>query len=176
MSPRPAWLAVATLVVVEAYLTHRYLAFGAQFHLLLHGYVGAAVGLAAWAVAHRRGAAAGAAPWLAAGAGHLASAAPDVLFLAADLPHQTWMDVFVAHISIHFVPAPLWWSFGMLAIGVLAAAAATLGRRLVAVTAAAGVVLAGAMGLALADALPRTLQQVRAHPQIAWCPLEIADG
>jgi hypothetical protein len=33
---------------------------------------------------------------------------PDILWSAELLPHQAWMDIFVLHISSHFIPGRNW--------------------------------------------------------------------
>jgi hypothetical protein len=130
VTARRATAAIAVLVVViEGYFLVRYLAFGALFHLYVHGLLGvglALAGHAAWRA--RRPGGAGAPELLGVAlAGHIASAVPDVLFLTAEIPHAAWMDVFVAHISIHFVPAPLALTFAVLAAGVAAQVARVAG-------------------------------------------------
>jgi hypothetical protein len=36
--------------------------------------------------------------------GHVIAMFPDILWSAELLPHQAWMDIFVLHISSHFIP------------------------------------------------------------------------
>jgi hypothetical protein len=172
---------LALVVVVEGYLLYRYAAFGALFHLFVHGYVGMGLGLAAhagWRVLGARGPRPAGEVVGAAVAGHLAAAVPDVLFLAADLPHARWMDVFVAHISVHFVPAPLALALAVLALGVGAQVLATTrgrAREVLALSIAPVAVLA--VGLALRSPIPSTLEDLRADPRIALtCDLDLAAG
>jgi hypothetical protein len=95
-------------------------------------------------------------------------AAPDVLFLALDTPHAGWMDVFGAHISLHFVPAPVAWAYAAFAVAVVAASLGALGRRRPAAGLAVAVVVLLVAGLAVRQPLPRTLDDVRGDPEIAW--------
>lgn len=48
--------------------------------------------------------------WLLAG--HLVAMGPDLAFLAG-VAHQRWMDVFLGHISSHFVPGRNWTWYGV---------------------------------------------------------------
>jgi hypothetical protein len=77
--------------------------------LIWNGFLGAGLGVATLTlvagVGRRRPAAE--AVWAAGLVGHPVSAFPDVLFMLGGVLHAPWMDVFVAHIGIHFVPAPL---------------------------------------------------------------------
>lgn len=155
------------LLVLELYLAVRYRAFGAAYHHLLHGWLGAAAGLVAWTAAAARGRRPAVPVWAAAVAGHLVSALPDVLFLAADEPHRPWMDVFVGHITAHLVPGRLWWALGVFTVAVLAAAATVAGARRSALAGAVAVVVAAGLGFATAEPLPRTLQDLRARPELA---------
>jgi hypothetical protein len=164
-------VAVTALVMAaaEAYLALRYAALGALFHYWLHGLTGAAAGLALVPAErllrptrHRH-----LTVLAAAATGRLFFALPDVLFLAADLPHATWMDVFGGHIAVHFVPAPLAVAFAVFALGVVAAALAVSDRaRDGAAVATLAVVVLGA-AFALRAPLPRTLDEVREHPGVA---------
>lgn len=165
-------LAVAVLTAaVEAYLVARYAEFGALFHYWLHGLYGVAAGLVVTAVVaalrRRRQRAGGAALIAAALLGHLFFAAPDIVFLALDTPHAGWMDVFGAHITVHFVPLPVLSAFVAFALAVCAGAAAALRRRAAALATAGGVAVLFAVGLLLARPLPATLEDVRDHPGIA---------
>lgn len=40
--------------------------------------------------------------------GHVIAMFPDILWSAELLPHQAWMDIFVLHISSHFIPGRNW--------------------------------------------------------------------
>jgi hypothetical protein len=180
VTARRATAAIAVLVVViEGYFLVRYLAFGALFHLYVHGLLGvglALAGHAAWRA--RRPGGAGAPELLGVAlAGHIASAVPDVLFLTAEIPHAAWMDVFVAHISIHFVPAPLALTFAVLAAGVAAQVARVAGAARVLALSALLAVALPAGGLAARSPLPSSIEDLRADPRIALtCALPDALG
>jgi hypothetical protein len=164
-------VAAAVAVVGEVYLALRYAEFGALFHYWLHGLWGMAAGLAVvvlWRTARSPRSPAGAQLVAAAAVGRLLFAVPDVLFLALDTPHAGWMDVFGAHISLHFVPAPIAWAYATFAVAVVAASLGALGRRRLAAGLAVAVGVMLTAGLAVRDPLPRTLDDVRADPRIAW--------
>ncbi len=158
----------------EWYFAVRYAAFGALFHYWLHGLLGVAAGLIA--VVAVRTARPGRPHHVdvvsAALLGRLFFAAPDVIFLALDTPHAGWMDVFGAHISVHFVPAPVPFAYAVFVLAVVAAAAVTAGLRRAGAVLAAVAVALFVGGLAVRAPLPRTLDEVREAPGIAWvCPL-----
>jgi hypothetical protein len=164
-------ITAAVALAGEVYFALRYAEFGALFHYWLHGLWGMAAGLAVavlWRAARSPRTGPGAQLVAAAAAGRLLFAVPDVLFLALDTPHAGWMDVFGAHISLHFVPAPVAWAYAAFAIAVVAASLGALGRRLPAAGLAVGVAIALAAGLVVRQPLPRTLDEVRSDPQIAW--------
>lgn len=166
MTPVAARRAVAVVLVLaaETYAYQRYAAYGAQFHFWLHGLVGGYLGMAVlvtWRLlrphARRR---ATAAP--SGFAGHLLSAVPDVLFVALGLLHATWMDVFVVHISLHFVPAPLLVVLGLWGLALLAHVALSFGApRLAGLALVVSVAVLGT-ALALRDPIPADLQDLLA--------------
>lgn len=156
----------AGLVILEGYVFVRYREFGAEFHYLLHGFTGAAVGLVLLVGARLTGHGQGVAPWVAVAIGRLVAALPDILYLTVEVPHQRWMDLFVAHIAVHLVPSAVAWSLALFVLGVVAMTAVLLGRRRVA---AAGVVLTAVLavgGLAVREPIPRTLEELRSRPQL----------
>ncbi len=155
--------ALVVLVGGEAYFYLRYVQLGAQFHFWLHALLGGALGLGLLVLARlvRPGLAR---PWRAGEAGlvgHLWSAVPDVLFLAAGVLHVAWMDVFSLHITAHFLwPGPLLAALVLWGSTVLAWTAERLGeRRLAAGALLLGVAFLG-VAVALRAPLPTTLQQV----------------
>lgn len=96
-------LGVALAVGVEEYLYLSYRSLDARFHWFTHVFVGSAIALlimAAVAARTRRPVPMPLA-WLILG--HLVAMLPDFLF-AAGIAHQRWMDVFLGHLSTHFVP------------------------------------------------------------------------
>jgi len=164
-------IAAALALAGEVYLALRYAEFGALFHYWLHGLWGMAAGLAVavlWRSARSPQTGPGAQLVVAAAVGRLLFAVPDVLFLALDTPHAGWMDVFGAHISLHFVPAPVAWAYAAFAVAVVAAAMGALRRRRPAAGVAVGVVIMLVTGLAVRQPMPRTLDDVRGDSEIAW--------
>jgi hypothetical protein len=169
---------VAALAALEAWLLVRYREFGAQFHYFLHGFAGVAVGLALLTLVRaRQQPGTGAwrvSPWLVAALGHVFSAFPDVLFLTVEALHVGWMDVFLAHISIHFIPAPFALPYALFALAVVSWLAQRLGR--VRLGALVGVLVLATLAVALAvrDPLPRSLEEIRDEPAIALrCQLPV---
>jgi len=83
-----------------------FLSYGANdagFHYLAHFFGGASLSLLVMAlVAARRGRSARL-PLLWIVLGHLFAMAPDFAFLDG-APHDRWMDIFVGHLTIHFIP------------------------------------------------------------------------
>ncbi|MDP8978118.1 MAG: hypothetical protein M3N17_06010 [Actinomycetota bacterium] len=174
-------LVPALVLAAEGYLFVEYTRFGALIHFWVHGLLGAALGFGVLTVWYLRAGAAGpgggtpAAVWVAGLAGHLYAAAPDVLFVAADLVHQWWMDVFALHVSIHFIPAPPAVLLAVFSLALAGWAAAVLGRRRTAATTLAATLVLVVAALALRDAPPTTLRELRQTPQLALrCSLESA--
>ncbi|MGH8909758.1 MAG: hypothetical protein ACRD0K_25515 [Egibacteraceae bacterium] len=172
MQRPPAWLVV---LAVQAYLFSRYLRLGAEFHYWLHGLAGAALGLMALTAAALARSRRPDRVWALALTGALYSAAPDILFIAADLVHERWMDAFAFHIAVHFVPVPLAAAFTVFAVALGAWAATALGRR--ALAAALLVIALAASGAALLarSPVPTTLAEIRDQTQTGGvallCPL-----
>ncbi len=104
-TPRPAPLrtaGVALLVAgVETWLGYEYHVRGTDWHFVLHTLLGCGAGFAVAALLGSRRVVG----WVLLG--QALSVLPDVLFITAGIPHQRWMDVFVAHITIHVVAQPL---------------------------------------------------------------------
>lgn len=174
MTGRSALAAIA-VVAAEAYLVGRYQTFHALWHFWLHALLGVGVGVAVLTgvSAARRRPPSPAAVWAAAFAGHLLSALPDVLFLTAGMLHAPWMDVFAAHIGVHFLPAPLAVSFAVFALGLLSWPLLAHGRIRTAAGMAVATVLIVIAIPAVSPAAPRTLEELRAAPQLA-CRLPAA--
>ncbi len=104
---RPRGLLAQLVVVVAAevllYLTYR--GHEASFHWATHFLVGLAAAAllnVAW-LALKGAPARGQLLWVVGL--HLYAMAPDLLFSGAHVPHDGWMDVFLGHISAHYVPA-----------------------------------------------------------------------
>lgn len=91
-------------VLAELGIFYSYRHHDARFHWFAHFFAGASVVLIVMSVVAWRRRAAVPYPLLWILFGHLFAMFPDVLFLLFSVVHQQWMDVFVWHISIHFVP------------------------------------------------------------------------
>ena len=99
---------LAIALFVEVVLAPSYLVRDAGFHWLTHLFTGGAMALLvllALALTGRRPTVGAAV--VAAVAGHVVAAFPDVLF-AFGLAHAGWMDVFALHLSSHDAPGGLW--------------------------------------------------------------------
>lgn len=180
------WLGVGAIVGVEVFLFVRYLEFGALFHFFVHGFAGAGLAIAT-VVGYRLRRPGVSEPdpaaqpasqfWAVAFVGHLAAASPDVAFLLLDLPHRGWMDAFVAHVAIHFVPVPLLTTAVVFVAGLAALVARSYDRRRLAGACALAALAVMSVALVARDPLPDTLEKVRDLPGVAlWCPLETADS
>ena len=104
LRPRGLLAQLALMVVVEAALFASYKGHEAAFHWATHFLVGlgaAAVINLVW-LALKGAPARGQLMWVVGL--HLYAMAPDLLFTGADVPHDGWMDVFLGHISAHYVP------------------------------------------------------------------------
>jgi hypothetical protein len=175
-SSRRQRVAAVLVITVELYFFYRYAENGALFHFWLHLLLGGWVGLGLLTVHRlltRRGSRVR--PWNAGFFGHMYSALPDVLFLAAGLLHATWMDVFALHITAHFLwPNALVMGLVLWTLAVLAHGAAVWGaRRLASVALVAGIAFL-LLGVSLRAPLPSTLGQLRAQ-DAAWQQLAGSD-
>lgn len=95
------WCSLA--VLVEAALYGSYRGHGARFHWFTHFFVGASVafvGMTAVAWRTRRPVPL---PLVWPLAAHLVAMFPDFLFVRG-IAHNPWMDLFLGHLSTHFVP------------------------------------------------------------------------
>lgn len=90
-------------VVVEVALFFSYRGHDARFHWFTHLFVGATVALVVMAVVARRRRRPVPYPLVWPVLGHVVAMFPDLLF-AGGQAHEPWMDVFLGHISTHFVP------------------------------------------------------------------------
>lgn len=96
-----AWCLVAVVVEVALYVSYR--GHDARFHYFTHFFVGSAAALTVMAAvaAYRRRPVA--LPLIWPLVGHVVAMFPDVLFRFG-IAHYEWMDVFLGHVSVHFVP------------------------------------------------------------------------
>ena len=104
--PAPAlglclWCALAVLVEVGLYASYR--GHDARFHWFTHLFVGSSAALLAMAAAAASIRRPVPLPLAWPFVGHLVAMFPDFLF-AAGYAHRRWMDVFLGHVSSHFVP------------------------------------------------------------------------
>ncbi|MGH3845770.1 MAG: hypothetical protein ACRDS0_30760 [Pseudonocardiaceae bacterium] len=97
------WLGAAVTVATEVELYASYQAHEARFHWFTHFFVGGATALVLMAVAVVQRRRPVPLPGLWVILGHLIAMFPDFLF-SAGIPHRHWMDVFLGHLSTHFMP------------------------------------------------------------------------
>lgn len=157
-------IAAIAVAGTEVYFFVRYAENGALFHFWLHLLLGGYVGLGLFAVRRLiRRTCSRVRPWHAGFFGHMYSAAPDVLFLAAGVLHATWMDLFALHITVHFLwPNALVTGLVLWTLAVLAVVAAVWGARRTAVGALVASVAFLVPAVGLRAPLPSTLGEVRA--------------
>ncbi len=99
------WCGAAVVVEIGLYASYR--GHDARFHWFTHFFVGASAALVVMAaLAWRRGQPVGL-PLVWPLVGHLVAMAPDLAFVAGEA-HRRWMDLFLGHISTHFVPGRNW--------------------------------------------------------------------
>lgn len=95
------WCAISVLVEVGLYASYRN--HDGRFHWFTHFFVGAAAALVVMTVVAARTRRPVPLPLVWLVAGHLFAMFPDFLFTAG-VAHYRWMEVFLGHISTHFVP------------------------------------------------------------------------
>lgn len=98
----------ALFVAAEVLLYLSYRHHDARFHWFLHFFVGTSAALLAMPVLTFWSARPVRFPLLWLLTGHLIAMLPDILWNLQVLPHQPWMDVFLLHISAHFIPGRNW--------------------------------------------------------------------
>lgn len=99
------WCAVGVLAEAGLYLSYR--DKDARFHWFTHFLLGAGVALVVMAIAAWRTGRPVRFPLLWLVVGHLVAMFPDFLFQLG-VAHERWMDVFLLHVSSHFVPGGNW--------------------------------------------------------------------
>lgn len=114
-------------VVVEAGLFGFYWREDALFHWFVHFFVGASAALVVMAVlvAIRRRPVPW--PWAWMVLAHLYAMFPDLLIIP-HIPHEHWMNVFLGHVAVHYVPGEDWTWYGVFLVA-LAAYLIALDRR-----------------------------------------------
>ena len=95
------WCILAVVVEIALYLSYR--GHEARFHYATHLFVGASAALVIMSVVAWRRRRPVPYPLVWPVLGHLFAMFPDFLFTAGTA-HYRWMDVFLGHISTHFVP------------------------------------------------------------------------
>lgn len=96
------WCTLAVAVEVALYLSYR--GHEASFHWFTHFFVGSAVALLVMSAVALRTRRPVPVPLVWPLLGHLYAMFPDFLFTGGQTAHQRWMDVFLGHISTHFMP------------------------------------------------------------------------
>ena len=112
--------AAAAALGVEVLLYERYGAHEASFHWFTHVYVGGAAALLVLSglTLLRRRESPYPAVWVVGG--HVVALVPDLLFTLRDMAHRPWMDIFLGHLSTHFVPGRNATWFAVFAVAVAA--------------------------------------------------------
>jgi len=95
------WCVLAVLVEIGLYFSYR--GHDARFHFLTHLFVGASVAFVVMAAVAWRRRRPVPYPLVWPVAAHVVAMFPDLLFTAGTA-HACWMDVFLGHVSTHFVP------------------------------------------------------------------------
>lgn len=90
---------VAELAIWFSYRHH-----DARFHWFAHFFTGATAALLIMSAVTWRSRRAVRYPLLWLLIAHVYAMFPDILFAVTGLIHKAWMDVFLLHISIHFIP------------------------------------------------------------------------
>ncbi|MDP9388308.1 MAG: hypothetical protein M3Q48_10470 [Actinomycetota bacterium] len=120
------WCVVAVLAEIGLYASYR--GHDARFHWFTHCFVGASVALAVMAVVAARTRRPVPLPLVWILLAHVVAMFPDFLFTAG-IAHERWMDVFLGHISTHFVPGRnlTWFVVFLVALGAYLAVLARVG-------------------------------------------------
>ena len=96
------WCVLAVLVEIGLYVSYR--GHDARFHWFTHFFVGSSVALLVMSAVALRTRRPVPLPLVWPLLGHLYAMFPDFLFTGGHIAHERWMDVFLGHISTHFVP------------------------------------------------------------------------
>lgn len=104
---RSEMVGAAAAIGAELFLYLNYFAHEGRFHWFTHFYVGGAVALLVMTVIARRTGRPVPYPLLWPILGHTVAMFPDFLF-EAGIAHRRWMDVFLGHLSTHFIPGRNW--------------------------------------------------------------------
>jgi hypothetical protein len=98
-----AFFAMAELLLYLSYQHH-----DSRFHWFLHFFAGTSAALIVMTLVTYWSNRTILFPFLWVLIGHTVAMFPDILWSAELLPHQHWMDIFVFHISSHFIPGRNW--------------------------------------------------------------------
>jgi hypothetical protein len=96
------WCLLAVVVEIALYLSYR--GHDARFHWFTHFFVGSAVALLLMSAVALRTRRPVPLPLVWPMLGHLYAMFPDFLFTGGHIAHERWMDVFLGHVSTHFMP------------------------------------------------------------------------
>ena len=96
------WCVLAVVVEIGLYLSYR--GHDARFHWFTHFFVGSALALIIMSAVALRTRRPVPLPLVWPLLGHLYAMFPDFLFTGGQIAHERWMDIFLGHISTHFVP------------------------------------------------------------------------
>lgn len=104
LRPRSLTIQLAILCILEVLLFRTYSVHDARFHWATHFLVAVIVAAIVMAIYLRVRKAPGPRLFVMLVAGlHLFAMAPDILFRAG-IPHAWWMDLFLGHVSAHYMP------------------------------------------------------------------------
>ncbi len=119
------WCVIAVLAEVALYASYR--GHDARFHWFTHFFVGASVALVVMAAVVARTRRPVPVPVVWPFLAHVVAMFPDFLFTAG-IAHERWMDMFLGHISTHFVPGRnlTWFVVFLVALGAYLAVLARL--------------------------------------------------
>ena len=120
------WCVIAVVAEVGLYASYR--GHDARFHWFTHFFVGASVALLVMTAVAARTRRPVPLPLVWPFLAHVVAMFPDFLF-SAGIAHQRWMDIFLGHISTHFVPGRnvTWFLVFLLALGAYLAVLARSG-------------------------------------------------
>lgn len=95
------WCVLAVAIEIGLYASYR--GHDARYHWFTHFFVGASAALVVMSLVATRTRRPVPAPLVWPLLGHLYAMLPDFLFSSANVAHEWWMDVFLGHVSTHFV-------------------------------------------------------------------------
>ncbi|MGH2684577.1 MAG: hypothetical protein ACRDJP_03815 [Actinomycetota bacterium] len=122
------WCVAAVLVEIGLYASYR--GHDARFHWFTHFLVGSSAALVVMTIVASKRRRPVPFPLVWPLVGHLFAMVPDFLF-AAGIPHRQWMEVFLGHIRVHYVPGRnvTWYVVFLIAFGLYLGALARLERN-----------------------------------------------